>query len=429
MSLPLTQLILHASPPSTSFAETQKDPDDPDYPGLSSSAKDYLSQLPQLLDQIHSHLTSPDHLDDSTLVQLLTLCGKLDRPQDPWSSPAIAAQSHCILQALIPPSSFSSSSSSSSSISSFVAPYLEPILTHSLRPAFRHSLHPAVHPHTARPSPWPKEKPSTFGMNQDWKDRYPGTTSLLEWVARHITTSKELESHLGSLLPMILTLLDDWEARGLDLLFLHSLHAISTYRSGSIHGPKILQHSVSLSLHLLEHTRPLRSEATWYHELHALYHRAILDNALFIGPDPLAQQALLHAMHQLITTMGLSSVKYARSSLTLLKDILDLPIRPEASSIDLLTSLFTTLNSLLQVGYPRLPIYAPELFHLLSRGWFLVSKIQATSSCASIRPILLRTSFLLRSLLPDLWSDAMDEACRIHPALFTPLVQDTLPAS
>lgn len=112
------------------------------------------------------------------MVQVLSVCGRLQRPTDPWSSIIIAAQAHRILITL---------AHDSSSIQSFVDPYIHQIIAQSLRPAFLHTMHPSIHPLTGRRVPWPKEKPSTFSMDQAWKDQYPGTTTLLEWVIDHLT--------------------------------------------------------------------------------------------------------------------------------------------------------------------------------------------------------------------------------------------------
>lgn len=141
---------------------------------------------------------------------------------------------------------------------------------------------------------------------------------------------------------MILTLLEDWEARfvlralhilqhvltlispdllvqrGIDLVLHQSLRSTCAYRSGSVHGPSILQTSVSLSLQCLSRARPLHPEDVWFRGVDSLYRRAILDNALFIGYDTNAQLALLVSMEQCITALDLPSIKYEKVCVSLL---------------------------------------------------------------------------------------------------------------
>ncbi|KAF8632025.1 hypothetical protein AX17_004968 [Amanita inopinata Kibby_2008] len=219
-------------------------------------------------------------------------------------------------------------------------PLLESLLNHLIRPIFQTNLHPKINPATGRKLPRSAGGPlasQDFYESQRWKE-YPAIGNVILWCVKH-TERDYYETIWHLLIPPIMTMLDDYEAKyklsgvkivrevmktvpgtllkrtGIDGLTRSALTACLTHLQ-SEETPPLLRESINAQVELtLLTTKP--GEKAYFEQLCDVLGEGIISGVWFYGSDKEdAIVASTEALPRLVRALGIGSVRYLQVGVT-----------------------------------------------------------------------------------------------------------------
>ncbi|KIL67237.1 hypothetical protein M378DRAFT_177394 [Amanita muscaria Koide BX008] len=273
-------------------------------------------------------------------------------------------------------------------------PLLEVLLTHHIKPIFQCSVHPNINPTTGRKLPRQAGgslASQDFYESQGWKE-HPGVGNVLLWCLKHFNTEcYEKIWHL--LIPPIMTMLDDYEAKyklvgiGIVREMLKTVPGYLLKRTGveslirsalstsfahlqSEESPGLVREAIHAQVDLtLLTTRP--SEKAYFDQLaDVLMGQGIVGSVWFYGYDKEnVILASVEALPRVVGALGIGTVRFLKVLITQLTDpLLPKPLR--YVPVQLQVASIEALWIVVQECSPRIDTkYAGMIADAVSRCW------------------------------------------------------------
>ncbi|KAJ7645511.1 hypothetical protein DFH06DRAFT_1211567 [Mycena polygramma] len=271
-------------------------------------------------------------------------------------------------------------------------PLVVQVLQHNVKPLFRSNPHPSINLETGRKLARPAGGPMAsqdFYDGQTWKD-HPGASHIILWCVQHIP-SNAYEDLWHLVIPPLMTLLDDYEARyklmgvriasvmldrvpssvlrrtGVDSLLMASLNR-SLAQLQSPETRRLLPAAISASLTLiLLMTSPGSAER--FDQLCSLLGDGIIGSIWPYSSDRLpALLASIDALPSILEIMGVGCARYLKVLVAQLVHPLA-PLEYERTSLELQISSLRALSALINACPERIPHWKGTILNGVARCW------------------------------------------------------------
>ncbi|PPQ68581.1 hypothetical protein CVT25_005424 [Psilocybe cyanescens] len=294
------------------------------------------------------------------------------------------------------------------------------ILAHKLKPIFKFSPHPHLHVETGRKVFSHVGGPLAvhdYYEDQKWKE-YPGVEKIILWCVSGIQENAyETMWHL--LIPPIMTLLDDYEARnklhgvvivqqmllsvqkdllrrtGVDGLLRQSLKTSLSYLQ-SPETPQLLKRaieaSVCLTLLTTSTSQGTKPSPNRFNELSSLLGEGIISGIWIYAEDkPDAVNATFEALPSLLNALSIGSIRFMKPLIPQLTHTL-IPRPLVESDIKMQLSAIRVLDTLLDVCKPRIEPWKETILNAIGRCWvgLIDEESSSTESGAVLATCLVR---------------------------------------
>ncbi|KAI0253036.1 hypothetical protein BJV78DRAFT_1196075 [Lactifluus subvellereus] len=324
------------------------------------------------------HRLLQNKLDEVQKSDLIYTCATFQGDGD-WTSEDIGALSSEILGLEGQPS----------------LPLLEEVLMKHMKPIFQGNPHPMLNPETGRKLP---RTAGGYAATQDayegqvWKV-HPGIGNVLLWCVQQIDTDT-YERLWYLIVPPVMTLLDDFEARykllgirvvnamleraplpllnrtGVSELILASLHRALTFLH-SPHTPAILRAAIPAAANLIERTTQPGSEQR-FSQLCALLGDGVIGSVwMYSLEDADAVEASVNVLPVVVHALGIGTTRYLKALVPQLTHPLH-PIPYKKPHMALQLSSLRALGVVIRECAPRIENWKGTIVEGLAKCWVVL---------------------------------------------------------
>ncbi|KAJ6512117.1 hypothetical protein C8R47DRAFT_1093598 [Mycena vitilis] len=325
-------------------------------------------------------------------------------------------------------------------------PLVVQVLQHNVKPLFRSNPHPSINLETGRKLARPAGGPMAsqdFYDGQTWKD-HPGAANIVLWCVQHIP-SNAYEDLWHLVIPPLMTLLDDYEARyklmgvriaslmlegvpssvlkrtGVDSLLMASLNR-SLAQLQSPETPRLLPAAISASLTLiLLMTSP--GSADRFDQLCSLLGDGIIGGIWPYSSDRLpALLASIDALPSILEIMGVGCARYLKVLVAQLVHPLA-PLEYERTSLELQISSLRALSAVINACPERIPHWKGTILNGVARCWVGIMDSATDTPPDELKQALKNVCRTLASACPAVLQDEYPRFMATDAKMFVGLLQ------